>query len=117
MIFFTSCKKEVPSQSTVITPPWTPPAPVIPACVYWVCLQENFFSNFTYSSPPKQDFPGAYGAATSVGNKVFFAGGNKEYSIKPAYPIPLEYYDIVDIYDVADYGHSLGHLSEKKAYL
>jgi hypothetical protein len=58
-------------------------------------------------------------SAASCGNKVLFAGGNNiitAYPIPP-YPIPLEYYKTVDIFDASNYTHTTTELSEARGYM
>lgn len=78
----------------------------------FVISQEKWYH--TLLSVPRSHLAGA-----SAGDKVLFAGGTNISSMNPVYGhAPLEYYDVVEIFDAKYHIKSAtDHLSEKRAYL
>jgi N-acetylneuraminic acid mutarotase len=79
----------------------------------------NIFNNTTNQwfhsllSVPRSHLTGA-----SAGDKVLFAGGTNIASMIPVYgSVPLEYYDVVDIYHGESLASDIGFLSEKRGYM
>jgi N-acetylneuraminic acid mutarotase len=86
LISLFSCTKNVStsnSGNTITNPP--PPPPPLPKSLNCfgqpICLQPNIFLSVSFTAPSSGRFFGAFGAATSCGNKVYFGGGHEEGAI------------------------------------